>query len=86
MSQITRVCACPVTPDKLVIYHHRSGVGYVSAQEDSLRCSLGSLCAMHQIQDPVPFHSRQRETGAEAIWQVSAACLNQEPERPSLSA
>lgn len=45
----------------------------MSAEEDSLRCSLGILCAMHPIQDPVPFHPHQHEAGAEAIGQVSSA-------------
>jgi hypothetical protein len=73
MSPLTRVCACPIIPDKLMIYQHRSGVRYVSAEEDSLPCSLGNLCAMHQIQDPVPFHPHQHKAGAEAIGQVSSA-------------
>lgn len=45
----------------------------MSAEEDPLRCRLGGLRAMYQIQNPVPFHTDQHEAGAEAIGQVSSA-------------
>ena len=45
----------------------------MSAEEDSLPCSLGSLCAMPAIQDSLPFHPYQYDAGAEAVHEVSLA-------------
>ena len=44
----------------------------MSAEKDSLRCSLRCLCAMYQIQDHLPFHPHQHDEGAQTI-EVSLA-------------